>query len=116
MGLFDFMKKSSQKSTPNHLQETLADQEKQIALIHSAENKYEQDGDINALISFWEHIWNNGGLKFNGNKWIFRLPDLYIKQKRYDDALKILQKIKNPQYSDKKNSYIDRICKLKTKR
>ena len=73
------------------------------------------DGNIDSLIKFWEDIWNNGGLLFRGSAWTFRLPDLYIKQKRYDDALSILRKIRNPSYRDKKASYIERIEKLKQK-
>lgn len=68
---------------------------------------------VSERIEFWENIWNNGGLLFNGSKWTFRLPDLYIKQERYDDALSILRRIRNPSYSDKKKSYIERIEKLK---
>lgn len=43
------------------------------------------------------------------------MPDLYIKQKRYDDALKILRKIKKPEYAEKKRSYIERVTSLKEK-
>lgn len=49
---------------------------------------------------------------------MFRLPDLYIKAKRYDDAIAIVQKIKKTKgscYSNKANSYITRIEERKTK-
>lgn len=49
---------------------------------------------------------------------MFRLPDLYIKAKRFDDAIAIVQKIKKtkgPYYSNKANSYITRIEERKTK-
>lgn len=95
------------------LQAKLKAQSMQINSVQAAEKTFESDGNIDALIEFWENIWNNGGLLFNGSKWTFRLPDLYIKQKRYDDALRILRKIRNPYYIDKKNSYIERIEKLK---
>lgn len=93
------------------LDATLKLQDMQIKLVHSAEEKYKQDKDINALISFWEKIWEDGGLSFKGSKWTFRLPDLYIKQKRYEDALRILRKINDSDYQEKKLSYIERIKK-----
>lgn len=43
---------------------------------------------------------------------MFRLPDLYIKAKRYDDAILIVQKIKQTKgtyYLYKANSYIAKI-------
>lgn len=95
------------------LEKELAAQDEQIRKINEAEGKYKDD--IDALIIFWEEIWKNGGLLFNGSKWMFRLPDLYIKQKRYDDALRILNKIKNPIYAEKKQSYYKRIINLKEK-
>lgn len=93
----------------------LANQDAQLSKIQEAEKRYEQDKDIEALIAFWENIWANGGLLFNGSKWTFRLPDLYIKQKRYDDALKIVKRIKNPAYQDKAASYVEKIQKAKAK-
>jgi hypothetical protein len=33
-------------------------------------------------------------LKFEGVAWSFRLTDLYIKVKRYEDALRIVNRIK----------------------
>lgn len=105
----------SMRKTSPKLSQELDSQDKQLELIQEAEKKYDADKDINSLILFWEKIWANGGLLFNSSKWTFRLPDLYIKQKRYDDALKILQKIKNPQYTDKKKSYIEKIKVAKSK-
>ena len=95
------------------LQTELNAQNMQINSVQAAEKTFESGGNIDALIEFWENIWSNGGLLFNGSKWTFRLPDLYIKQKRYDDALRILKKIRNPYYRDKKESYIARVEKLK---
>lgn len=97
------------------LDRTLKSQDAQFKLVIDAEEKYEQDKDIEALIALWEGIWKNGGLAFNGSKWTFRLPDLYIKQKRYDDALRILKKIRKSEYQEKKQSYIARIEKAKEK-
>lgn len=98
-----------------NLQRQLQAQDKQLNEIKDAERKFEEDGDINFLICFWERIWNNGGLLFNGSKWAFRLPDIYIKQKRYDDALRILKKINNLAYQEKKKSYIEKVQAEKKK-
>ena len=108
-------KRYSIDSETFELNEQLKSQDEQLESIKDAEKKYELDGNIDSLIKFWEDIWNNGGLLFRGSAWTFRLPDLYIKQKRYDDALSILRKIRNPSYRDKKASYIERIEKLKQK-
>lgn len=97
------------------LNKSLRSQNRQISAIQKAESAFEQTGDIGALIEFWESVWNSGGLLFNGSKWTFRLPDLYIKVKQYDDALRILQKIKNPVYQDKVMRYTERITATKEK-
>ena len=122
MGLFGFKKKAKSDS-PNvrlekecqELDKSIKRQDKQIESIFAAENKFESDGDMDSLISFWENIWASGGLLFNGSKWTFRLPDLYIKQKRYDDALRILKMIKNPSYKEKVDSYVGKIGKEKAR-
>lgn len=95
----------------------LKTQEDQIAAVQAADVKYAQDKDLDWIIGFWEQIWANGGLKFNGSTWTFKLPDLYIKAKRYEDALAIVMKIKKttPQYIDKANKYITKIEERKTK-
>lgn len=118
MGFFDLSKKRSNSSVDKELlrlNKAIAAQNKQLAMIQSAENKYERDGNIDSLISFWESIWDKGGLLFNGSKWTFRLPDLYIKTKQYEKALSILKKIKDPQYADKKSKYIAKIKNTKNK-
>jgi len=88
----------------------LKEQNEQIALINEKESLYEKDKNIGALIEFWERLWENGGLKFEGTYWYFRLVDLYIKTKQYDDALdfckKILIKDNKLYYLDKANYYI----------
>lgn len=104
-----FRIKKSKDKTIKELSEELKKQDEQIYSILNAEKKYECDKDIFALIDFWETVWKNGGLVFNGSKWAFRLPDLYIEQKRYDDALRILSLISNPQYKDKKRAYIEKV-------
>lgn len=116
----EFLKKEESRnpgfvSEIRAMDKKLADQDAQLAKIQEAESQYEQDEDIDTLISFWENIWSNGGLLFNGSKWTFRLPDLYIKQKRYDDALRIVKRINNPAYKDKAASYIEKTQKAQAK-
>lgn len=102
---------SSLKRIDKTKYKALKNQDEQIDAIFSAENEYKESQNIDELISFWEHIWDNGGLLFDGMKWMFRLPDLYIKVGRYEDALKILDRIKKPMYADKVVSYRDKIAK-----
>ena len=101
-----------QKTNPS-LAADLDVQDKQLAEIQAAECKYTADKDIDSLIAFWENLWNNGGLTFDGMKWAFRLADLYIKVKRYDDALSFLDRLKKPIYQDKAASYRLKIEKRK---
>lgn len=91
-------------------------QDDQLEAIQAAEAAYKESGNIEAYILFWENIWNDGGLLFRGSFWTFRLADLYIKQKRYDDALDNLKKITADEYSDKKFRYIERIEKAQKKK
>jgi hypothetical protein len=70
------------------MQKNLDAQDYQLEEIQKAEAKHK--GDNEALIVFWEKLWSNGGLEFNGIKWTFRIVDLYYKAKRYDDAWRIL--------------------------
>lgn len=95
------------------LSHRLRTQDAQIEQIKAAEANYTATGDIDTLILFWENVWKNGGLLFNGSHWTFRLPDLYIQQKQYDDALRIVRKINKPIYQDKANRYIEKINKAK---
>lgn len=134
MGFFDFLKPKPQKPVPakqtqskrienvvfddpeiRKLQRDLKAQDKQLEQIKYAESYFEKTGDIGFLVEFWEGIWKSGGLLFNGSKWTFRLPDLYIKIGEYDKALFILKKIKNPYYTDKRDSYIERVKKMQSK-
>ena len=111
MGLYDTLEKTDSK-----LAKELEAQEHQINSIQKAEEIYKQDNNIENLISFWESIWDSGGLLFNGSGQTFRLPDLYIKQKRYKDALKIVRRIKKQgKYIDRAKGYIEKINKLITK-
>lgn len=122
MGLFDFLNnrkskepRKTRKPFPEEteLQIKISAQDKQLKSILQAEESFETNHDINSLIAFWEDIWSNGGLLFNGSKWTFRLPDLYLKQKRYDDALRILDMINNPAYQDKRKAYVKKIQSAK---
>lgn len=87
----------------------LTAQGKQLEALKDADAQYKADHDLAAYIAFWEELMANGGLLFHGSYWDFRLPDLYIKAKRYDDALKILFKMDQPYYEDKRMEYIIKI-------
>lgn len=134
MAFFDFLKPKPQKPVPvkqtqskriedvvsddpeiRKLQRDLKAQDKQLEQMKYAESYFEQTGDIGFLIEFWEKIWENGGPLVNGSGWTFRLPDLYIKIGEYDKALSILKKIKNPYYTDRRDSYIERVKKMQSK-
>lgn len=95
----------------------LKTQDQQIAAAQKAKDKYSKDKDLDSYIAFWEMIWANGGLKFEGARWHFELPDLYIKAKRYDDALAFVTKLKKTKstYSYKSDTYINKIQELKAK-
>lgn len=97
------------------LKAQLAAQDAQIKAVQDAEDEYKKTKDAEKLILFWEDIWNNGGVIFNGAYWTFRLPDLYIKLGRYDDAIKILNMITNPFYTEKRQKYLEKISALKTR-
>ncbi len=135
MGFFDFLKPKPQKPAPvkqtqskriedvvsddpeiRKLQRELKAQDKQIAQVKYAESYFKETGDIGFLIDFWEKIWAKGGPLISGSYWTFRLPDLYMKIEEYDKALSILKKIKNPYYTDKRDSYIEKVKKLKSKK
>ena len=91
-------------------------QDDQIAAINNAENKYAQDKNLDDIIKFWEELWQAGDPKFAGSHWHFRLPDLYMKVKRYDEAIALCERIKSesdPSYSDKADAYIKKISARK---
>lgn len=95
----------------------LKTQDQQIEAVQKAKEKFNEDRDIDTYIAFWETLWKNGGLKFEGAGWHFELPDLYIKSKRYDDALAFVTKLKKqkPTYAHKADAYIKKIEELKAK-
>lgn len=96
---------------------TLRTQDQQIRAVQKQADIYYKTDDIDSYIAFWEGLWKNGGLKFEGSGWHFTLPDLYIKTKQYDKALQFLDymKCKKPSYADKAMKYIERVQKLKDK-
>lgn len=96
---------------------TLKAQDQQIAAVQQAKRKFNEDKDMDSYIAFWEMIWRNGGLKFEGAGWHFELADLYIKSKRYEDALAFVKKLKRmkPTYAYKSDDYVKRIEELKAK-
>lgn len=122
MRLFGSFKKKEPKHTPRSLQEEvrliekLKNQDEQLIAINKAESTYKETGDIGSLISFWEGLWSSSGLLFNGSKWTFRLPELYMMTERYDDAIRILEKIKNPSYEERKKSLLEKANLLKARR
>ena len=93
------------------LDQELKAQDDQLELIQTAATKYAEDKDLNAYIAFWEDLWEHGGLTFEGVKWHFTLADLYIKAKRYDDALNFVKQLKRKKknYSENADKYIARI-------
>lgn len=95
----------------------LKTQDQQLAAVQKARDKYSEDKDLDSYIAFWEMVWANGGLKFEGAGWHFELPDLYIKAKRYDDTLDFVIKLKKtkPTYAYKSDAYIKKIGELKEK-
>lgn len=111
----DFMK-DLKKIDPEGYK-VLKTQDQQIAAVQKARDKYSEDKDLEAYIAFWEMIWANGGLKFEGARWHFELADLYIKAKQYDDALAFVTKIKKTKatYAYKSDAYIEKIEELKAK-
>lgn len=105
------------KKTDNATYRVLKKQDRQLAAIQKAREKYDEDKNLDAYIDFWEMVWKNGGLKFEGSKWHFELPDLYIKAKRYDEALTFVMKLKDSKlsYADKAEDYIKKIEEHKLK-
>ncbi len=99
--------------------EEIKSQDEQLEAVKKADIAYKESKDLKAYICFWEKIWQQkDGLKFSGAKWNFKLADLYIKDKRYDDALSFVKRIKKerPTYSEKADLYIQKIKELESRR
>jgi tetratricopeptide (TPR) repeat protein len=106
----------SLKDIDPEMHKKLAAQDKQLAEIRQAEEKYKADGNIDAYTEFWEEIWSNKGLVINGR--YFDLAELYIEQSMLDKAWSHLDMLFNlPQskylylYKDKVSSYQVKILK-----
>ena len=84
-----------------------------IQLVNDRDAQYKEDKDLNSYILFWEDIWKNDN-PLLGAHWAFLLPDLYIKAKRYDDALNCMPRLKKLGYETKAEKYIDKINEKKT--
>lgn len=91
--------------------------DKQLVKVQKAEAGYKNDGDLEEYIAFYEKIWATGGLKFYSMKWWFVLPDLYFKQKRFDEVIDFCEMIKFlDEYTiDKADKYILRAQQRKEK-
>lgn len=91
--------------------------DEQLAKVQEAENLYKESGNLEWYINFWESIWNNGGLLFKSIKWTFTLPDLYFKQKRFDDVISFCERIKlrDDWYTEKADKYILKAKERKAK-
>lgn len=117
-----FYKNSSTKSgylryNEQKLKKSLEEQDKQLLKVQKAEGRYKNDGDLEKYVAFYEKIWETGGLKFYSMKWWFVLPDLYFKQKRFDEIIDFCEMIKFlDEYTiDKSDKYILRAKQRKEK-
>ena len=92
-------------------------QDAQIAAIYAAEERYKQDGNLEALVSFWNELWTNGGLLFNGSKMHFRAVELNLRVGNNDLAWSLLQKIslRHPEYNARVFKYRYTIMKRERK-
>lgn len=99
------------------LEASLAAQDRQLQKVQAAEAKYKETGDLEWYVDFWESLWANGGLLFRGFKWWFTLPDLYFKQKRYDDVITFCEmaKARDDDVEEKADKYIQRAQERKAK-
>lgn len=99
------------------LDASLAAQDRQLQKVQAAEEKYKETGDLEWYVDFWESLWANGGLLFSGMKWSFVLPDLYFKQKRFDDVISFCEFLKkrDKYAADKADKYIQRAQERKAK-
>lgn len=98
-------------------EESLAAQDRQLRKVQAAEKKYKETDDLEWYVDFWESLWANGGLLFRGFKWWFTLPDLYFKQKRYDDVIVFCEmaKARDNDVEEKADKYIQRAQERKAK-
>ena len=82
---------------------------KYIEIVNLREAQYKVDKDVEQYILFWEDNWKNNR-PLLGSHWAFVLPDLYIKTKRYKDALKCIETLKKSKiFKDKAEKYAVKI-------
>lgn len=92
-------------------QNDLSAQDQQLEAIKEAESRYKENKDIDALLAFWRKIWSTKkGLLFRGSHWLFRFPELLVKEKCYDEAWAFLNRI-----SIEKPDYLSRIRDMQYK-
>ena len=97
------------------LDASLAAQDRQLQKVQAAEARYKITGDLEWYVDFWESLWANGGLVFHGSQWWFTLPDLYFKQKRFDDVIAFCEmaKARDNGVNEKADRYIQRAQECK---
>ena len=71
---------------PKLKENDLSASNKYCEILNLRDAQYKVDKDIEQYILFWEDNWKNNRPLF-GAHWAFVLPDLYIKAKRYEEAL-----------------------------
>ena len=89
----------------------------QLDHIFRADAEYRIKGDFDKYVAFWENLWSdNEILEVDIPVWIFKLPELYAEQGRFDEALALTKKY-NQLYEYKYDDYaaqlIQRIEKKK---
>lgn len=91
--------------------------DRELEKLQVAEEAYKATRNLERYVEFWEDIWKHGGLHFSGSTWAFKLPDLYFKQKRYDDVITFCNMLKGRDefYSVKADKYIQRAQERKEK-
>ncbi len=83
--------------------------DKYIEIVNLRDAQYKVDKDVDSYIEFWEDNWKNNR-PLLGAHWAFVLPDLYIKTKRFDNALKCIEKLDNDhRFAYKARTYHDKI-------
>lgn len=99
------------------LKDSIEMQDKQRNQVQKKENQYKSNGDLDEYVTFFEKVWATGGLKFYSMKWWFVLPDLYFKQKRYEEVIDFCEMIQFlDEYTiDKAGKYIQRAQQRKEK-
>lgn len=92
-------------------------QDTQLQQVQAADAKYKESKNLEEYVDFWENVWLGGGLLFYSSKWWFVLPDLYFKQKRFDEVIEFCTMIKflDDYASDKADKYILRAQQRKEK-